>query len=70
MNSSDYEFFYNVELVDLMNIEKCFVIKSTTDINEADSFYLIENVNNQYLLFASKSEGYVGIFKVYLLNEA
>lgn len=69
MNSSDYEVFQNVELVDLMNIEKCFVIESTTDINGADCFYLIANANNHYLLFASKSENYIGIFKVYLLNE-
>ncbi len=69
MNVSDYEVFHSVELVDLMNIEKCLAIESTTNINGADCLYLITNENSQYLLFASKSEDYVGIFKVYLLNE-
>lgn len=69
MNCSDYEVFHNIELVDLMNVKKCFVIGSTTNINGADCFYLITNENNQYLLFASKSEDCIGIFKVYLLNE-
>jgi hypothetical protein len=69
MNCSDYEVFHNEELVDLMNVKKCFVIGSTTNINGADCFYLIANANNHYLLFASKSGDNVGIFKVYLLNE-
>lgn len=69
MNCSDYEVFHNEELVDLMNVKKCFVIGSTTNINGADCFYLIANANNHYLLFASKSEDCVGIFKAYLLNE-
>ena len=69
MSSSDYELFYRAELVDLMNIEECFVIESTTDINGADCFYLIANETDQYLLFAAKSENYAGIFKVYLLTE-
>lgn len=69
MNSSDYVTFHDVELDSLMNIEKCFVIENTSNINEADCFYLITNENDQYLLFASKSEDYIGIFKVYLLSE-
>lgn len=69
MDSSNYEVFHNEELVDLMNIEKGFKIEGTTDIKGADYFYLIENDNEQYLLFASKSGDNVGIFKVYLLNE-
>ncbi|MCM1259327.1 MAG: hypothetical protein NC222_00035 [Staphylococcus sp.] len=43
-----------MEFADLMNIEKCFVIESKTDINGADYFYLITNANDQYLLFVSK----------------
>ncbi len=70
MDSSDYAVLNNEEeLVDLMNIKKGFKIKGTTDIKGADYFYLIENDNDQYLLFASKSGDNVGIFKVYLLNE-
>lgn len=69
MSVSDYEVFQNVELVDLMNIEKGLVIESTTTINGADCFYLITSKNSQFLLFAAKSEDYVGIFKVYLLDK-
>lgn len=67
MNLNDYEVFQNEELVDLMNIKKGFKIESSTNIKGADYFYLIEMENNPYLLFASKVENYIGIFKVYIL---
>lgn len=67
MSVSDYNVFRNEKLVNLMNIEKCFAVDSITNINGANCFYLIENENNQYLLFATKSEGNVKIFKAYLL---
>jgi len=67
MNLNDYEVFQNEELVDLMNIKKGFKIESSTSIKGADYFYLIEKENNPYLLFASKVEDYIGIFKAYVL---
>lgn len=69
MSSDNYVTFHDVELDNLMSIEKCSVIESATDINGANCFYLIANENGQYLLFALKGENHVGIFKVYLLNE-
>ncbi len=50
-----------------MNIKKGFKIESSTNIKGADYFYLIEMENNPYLLFASKVENYIGIFKAYVL---
>lgn len=67
-DSTHYNVVEGVQLDTLMNIENCFVVKSSTDKYSIE-YYLISNGNNYYLLWTLKSEDNIVILKVYLLDK-